>query len=228
MAQSRRATTFAVDFGFTQVQGLMLPDGSYAIAVSQIAEHFQFSPSHATRQVKALLGKGSNLSTASSDLAKRPVNIISLSQFKSVVLALSKQGHPIAGAFVDALVEEGIERRFDTAAGVKVEESEYNARLKQRFERVAARREWTDIIRDRSIALTGRPAPERVYSGLTRQVNMALFGRPNFDGDRDNMTPREQRIITAFETMVATFAERFPQDSPTRLITRALDAWAGN
>lgn len=227
MAQTRRAVTLTVDFGFTQVQGLMLPDGSYAIAVSQIAEHFGFTQNNATRQVKALLGKGSNLTKTASDIAKRPVNTVTIAQFKSVVLSLSKQGHPVAGAFVDALVEEGIERRFNTAAGVHVEESEYNAQLKQRMERVTARLEWTDVIRDRSLALTGRPAPEGVYSGLTRQVNMALFGRPNFHGNRDNMTPREQRIITAFETMVVMFADRFPRATPTELITRALDSWAG-
>ena len=227
MAQTRKAVSLAVDFGFATVEGLMLPNGDYAIAVSQIAEHFQFSPSHATRQVKALLGKDCNLTKVASDIAKRPVNTLTVAQFKAFVLAASKQGDPIAGAFVDALVEEGIERRFDTAAGVKVSEAEYNAKLKQRMERVTARREWTDIIRDRSLELTGRPAPDRVYSWLTNRVNMALFGRPNFMGNRDNMTAREQRIITSFETMVSMLADRFPRATPTELITRALDSWAG-
>jgi len=228
MAQTRRATTLTVDFGFATIEGLMLPDGSYAIAVSQIAAQFSVSPTNASKTVKALLGKDSQLfRKVASDLNNRPVNTVGIEDFKTFVFRLSQKGDPVATAFVEAMIHEGIERRFNTAAGVRVEESEYNARLKQRMERVTARLEWTDVIRDRSLALTGRPAHEGVYSGLTRQVNMALFGRPNFHSNRDNMTPREQRIITAFETMVVMFAERFPHDTPTALITRALDCWAG-
>jgi len=227
MAQTRKAVTLTVDFGFTQVQGLMLPDGSYAIAVSQIAELIGASKNTASRNFKRLLGEGFRASKVATDQGNQRINAVPLDVFIDLLYALAKQGNPTADAMARAFIHETPRRRFDTAAGLRVEESEYNAQLKQRMERVTARLEWTDVIRDRSLALTGRPAPERVYSGLTRQVNMALFGRPNFHGNRDNMTPREQRIITSFETMVVMFAERFPLDTPTDLITRALDCWAG-
>ena len=206
----------------------MLPSGEYAIAVSQIAAQFSVSPTNATKTVKALLGKDSQLfRKVSSDLNNRPVNTIGIEDFKTFVFRLSQKGDPVATAFVEAMIKEGLERRFNTAAGVKVSEAEYNAALKQRMERVTARKEWTDIIRDRSLELTGRPAPSHVFSGLTREVNMALFNRPNFEGNRDNMTAREQRIITSFETMLAMLADRSPRATPTELITRALDSWAG-
>lgn len=226
MAQTRRATTLDVDFGFAKVEGLMLPDGSYAIAVSQIAEKFSFSQSHATRQVKALLGKSSDLTKVSSDIAQRPVNVVTIAQFKSVVLALSKQGDPVAGAFVEALIEEGIERRFDTAAGVKVEEAEYNKRVADRMQRVKTLRQWTDVIRDRHRALHGCDAPTETYKELMRRVNLALFNVAHFKCDRDNMTEDQQMTIRTFEGLLCHIADNNPRADVGSLVTRAIKIWS--
>ncbi|TVQ54030.1 MAG: hypothetical protein EA366_12270 [Spirulina sp. DLM2.Bin59] len=189
MAQTRKAVTLAVDFGFTTIEGLMLPSGEYAIAVSQIAALIGTSKNTASRDFKRLLGEGFRSSKVATDQGNQRINALPLDVFLDLLYALAKQGNPVADALARAFMHEAPQRRFDTAAGVKVSEAEYNATLKQRMERVTARKEWTDIIRDRSLELTGRPAPSHVFSGLTREVNMALFNRPNFEGNRDNMTP---------------------------------------
>lgn len=52
-----KAVIATVDLGFTKIEGLMLPDSSYAIAVLQLAEVFSFDKNQASRTVKSLLGK---------------------------------------------------------------------------------------------------------------------------------------------------------------------------
>lgn len=95
------------------------------------------------------------------------------------------------------------------------------------MERIVALRTWTDIVRDRSVALIGTPPQPEMYRELIVSVNRALFGQPHFKCDRDNMTPDQQRVITSFETMLSVFADRFPDDHPSELVDRAIRAWTG-
>jgi hypothetical protein len=61
----------------------MLPDGTYAIGVSQLAEIFQFPKKNANRDIKALLGKallGEDFQFLKvySELSPKPVNALSV------------------------------------------------------------------------------------------------------------------------------------------------------
>ena len=198
MAQVQRASILDVDFGFAQIEGLMLPDGSYAIAVSQIATHFSFSPSNATKTVKALLGKGCELFRVSSEIANRPVNTVTLDQFKRVVLGLSKQGHPTAQAFVEALVVEGIERRFDTAAGVKVEESERNRRL---YERMISRKDFRPLTDQLKAHGFTSPEDYRIFVGkFQKVVGIKAGGRDSSDAQTlAHLNVVQTRLTTLME-----------------------------
>ena len=46
-----KAQIATIDLGFTQFDGLMLPNGDYAIAVPQVATLIQSTPNYASRQV---------------------------------------------------------------------------------------------------------------------------------------------------------------------------------
>ncbi len=150
-----KAQVATIDLGFTQFDGLMLPDGQYAIAVPQAADLFERSRSVASRDFKRLLGARFESSKMTTEFNQAPVNVISISVFRLLVRELDKQGNQIATALVDAFFEESIERRFDTAFEKKVSETEYNQRLVLRMSRLMARHAWTDILRDRHIQIFG-------------------------------------------------------------------------
>lgn len=220
-----KAVVSEVDLGFAQIQGLMLPDGSFAVAVPQLAELLSFDRNQASRDIKALLGKDFRFDTAKSELNSKAVNILLLPQVSKVIYLLSLKGNEIAKELMLALVDEGLDRRFNKAFGRKVTDDEYNARLALRLARLQARRLWTDILRDRSLELYGiKPQPEQ-YKIWTVIVNDRLFNRDHFFRNRDNMNQVEQETIELFERMARRKAELYPQATPDQLVEMALAAF---
>lgn len=55
-----KAQIATIDLGFVKFDGLMMPDGGYAIAVPQVATLIQSSQNYASQGFKRLLGKGFN------------------------------------------------------------------------------------------------------------------------------------------------------------------------
>lgn len=201
MAKTKKATIAAVTIGPWEVSGLMLPDGTYAIAVSQLAEIFQIPTKHSSRQFKALLDEGFQFPKCRSELHPKAVNILTLENAVKVIRALDRKGNETAQAFTDAILEESLERRFDTAFGKEVTEQERNASLALRMQRIKARRSYTDLIKlhQEYLGYYGTQRGKDEFRGLTTKVNLALFGQPHFKCDRDTMTPFQQRTIAAFE-----------------------------
>lgn len=134
-----KAIVAKIDLGFAKIDGLMLPNGSYAIAVPQIADLFEMPNKNTSRDFKALLGDSFQFLKTSSELNPKAVNTLNIKDFALLVVELSAKGHPLAKALNKAFVEEAIERRYDTAFGKKVEEAEYNVRLVLRMKRLLAR-----------------------------------------------------------------------------------------
>lgn len=156
-----KAVVATVDLGFAKIEGLMLPDSSYAIAVPQLAEVFSFDKNQASRTVKSLLGKNFQFDTAKTELNPKSVNILSLAQATKVIYLLARKGNEIANEFMLALTEEGLDRRFSKAFNQRVTEEEYQSRIALRLKRLEARRLWTDVLRDRSLDLWNeKPTPE--------------------------------------------------------------------
>jgi len=215
-----------IDLGFAKFDGLMLQDGSYAIAVPQVADLFQTSRSVASRNFKRLLGERFETSKASTEFNQAPVNIISISVFCILVRELDKQGStPVASALVDAFFEESIDRRFDTAFNKVVSEAEYNERLAVRMKRLLARRMWTDVLKERHLQCFGFAPEPSQYRDWTVKANETLFGRKHFNCNRDNMELEEQRLIESFEYMAVRRAKQYPNALPDELLTLALDTF---
>lgn len=230
---TKRAAIATVDLGFTKIEGLMLPDGSYAIAVPQIAEVFSFLIHNASRDFKALLGEDSPFLKAKTPINSKAVNILTLEQFSRLVRALDKKGNPIAAAFVDATLEEALERRFNRAFEKRVSEDEYNVKIALRMQRLLARRLWTDVLRDRSLELYGVKPVSDQYKAWTVIVNERLFNRAHFFcvplrgslRDRDNMEQEEQELISLFESMAARKSKLHPMATPDQLVEMSLAAF---
>lgn len=225
MNNSTKAVAAPIDLGFTQIQGLMLPDGSYCVAVPQLAEAFQSNPNTFSRDLKRLMGSSFSPSKIKTELGKQLINVVSVSDASKIAYALAKKENPIADAFVQAILEEGLERRFDTAFGKKVTEAEYSALIALRMKRILARRIWTDTLRDRSLQLYGiKPDSDR-YKRWTVKVNQRLFSKRHFFCNRDNMNQLEQELIELFERMAERKAKLNPKATPDEVIELALLAF---
>jgi len=225
---STKAIIAQIDFGFTQIEGLMLPDGSYGISITQAQRLLVFSssPHLALKSLKVLLGKGFEPTKVKTELSNNPANVLTITQFTKLVteLAIIKQ-NPTAIAFLRASAEETIERRFDLAFNQKVEESERNERLALRMKRLLARHQWTDTLRDRHLALYGvKPNPDQ-YKNWTVKVNLELFEKKHFNCNRDNMCEDEQRTIELFESMCVRKAKQYPKDNPEQILEKVLAAF---
>jgi len=220
-----KAIVAKIDLGFVQFDGLMLPDGSYAIGVSQIAELIGFSNEHSSRDIKALLGKDFQFAKVSSELNNKAVNTLTIKEFSLLLIELTAAGYPVARALASVFAEEAIDRRYDTAFGKKVSESERNQILAQRMKRLLARRAWTDLLQDRHIQCYGTKPTPKQFKDWTVRVNQVLFSRNHFNCDRDNMQSEEQRTIEMFENMAIRRAGQNPQANPAALLELALDTF---
>ena len=91
-----KAVVSEVDLGFAQIQGLMLPDGSFAVSVPQVAELLSFPNKNASRDIKALLGDDFKFVKIPTPLNSKAVNTISVDEAKRVIYALAAKGNESA------------------------------------------------------------------------------------------------------------------------------------
>lgn len=225
---TKKAIVATIELGFAKVEGLMMPDGTYAIAVPQLADIFQFDSNQTSRTFKPLLGKGFQFDTshkAKSELNPKAVNILYLPEVARLIKALAINGNPIADEFLDAILEEGLDRRFARAFNLRVDEEEYDARIRQRMDRILARTTYTDFIRNRYLELYGTKPPQRLYRDITVMVNRKLFGRDHFFCDRDNMNETQQQAIAHFETFVNLRAKNHPGEDPAIVVEKVLQVF---
>ena len=93
-----------VKVGAIEFQGLKFPDGSYGIAVPQIANLFSISVNHASRDFKALLGCDFQYIQAKTSLNPKAVKALTLYDFEKLTLELAfKKQNVVAESLVRAL-----------------------------------------------------------------------------------------------------------------------------
>ena len=88
-----KAIVAKIDLGFVKFDGLMLPDGSYAIGVPQIAELVGLDKGQASRDIKRLLGDDSSLDKVSSELSNSLVNILTIPEFEQLLKVFAMNGN---------------------------------------------------------------------------------------------------------------------------------------
>ena len=103
---TKKAVVAMIQIGNKEVEGLMLPDGNFAIAVPQIWKLFEFSvqPTDASRSIKRLLGNGFQYSRVRSELNPKKVNVVDVKTFELIVAKLDRKGNEKAQDFRDDLV----------------------------------------------------------------------------------------------------------------------------
>jgi hypothetical protein len=149
MTESIKATRASVQIGALEVDGFMLPDGSYRMSQSQVAEAVDKPPVNALRfleskALKSLLGEGYTDYTPEQIEIEPEPSRRGQSRFNALPLEVATaywvnqcfQGNKQALALVMALATETLERRFDTAFGVTRTEQERNERLQERIQQL--------------------------------------------------------------------------------------------
>jgi len=140
--------------------------------------------------------------------------------FEEVLPAIRKDG-----AYID-------EHRITDPQLAKV-----SNRIKQmQQERLAARKSWTDQVKNRLIKDglyhttngTGKVITtaysKKVFRSLTVEVNEVLFNRRHFYCDRSAfMDVDQQEIITQFEIELAASAREYPDEPIEKIVALALD-----
>lgn len=230
----KKAAVAKVCLGSKTFDGLMLPNGSFAIAVSQVAEIFSLDKTIATRRVKALLGKGSPLDKIASELTSRKVNIINLAQLEKVIVELSLKGNQEAQDLIRALAGLSLTQLYCDAFGVKFEAEDRQAYLKSRLEGKLKRRELTDSIRD--YCETHEVSDNYklwAYSNVSDHLNRALFGKTSkqlkeergvktLELLRDQMSWKELDLIKTHELYASKLVDKQGVE-PLEAIKLAID-----
>jgi hypothetical protein len=227
-----RATRKDFDIAGIAITGLMMPDGEYRMsntdAANAVDEGRRSMGNFLTSTAfKALQVNGSTVGKPLKVRVDGVLSTFNASSIELVALYWASFGSSNRKAFAltAALATESIQRRFDRAFEQKVTEAEYDAALALRLERLQARRTWTDVVKDRMIAMgyyqdSGRVRDE--YKTLTVAANKALFNQPHFKCDRDNMTPEQQQLIGDFERAAQRKANKHPNATPQEIVEMVL------
>jgi len=204
-----KATVAQVKIGHIEIEGLMLPDGSYAIGIPQISELFSIPIKHTSRDFKALLGIESSFPKVQTELNSKAVNILSLPEFELLIAKLDRAGNIPAQEFRDSLAGLALHQIYCDAFGVKFEKLDRQNWLKERQEGKYCRRSLTDATK-----LLIEQGEKLNYGYITLQTYAACQlstkyneykSRYKDDHFRDTLTDGEIRSVKKFEELTADY-----------------------
>jgi hypothetical protein len=146
MTESIKATRASVQIGALEVDGFMLPDGSYRMSQTQTAECVGMTERNArefldSKTFKRLTGEGYTpaIFEIESETQTRGQSRFRALPLEVVVIYWVYQcyrGNKQAFNLLVALATESLERRFDNAFGVTRTEQERQERLEQRIQQL--------------------------------------------------------------------------------------------
>ncbi len=221
----KKAVVATVNYAGFEFPGLQLPDGSYAIAVPQVADIFQFVHSNEQRAIKRLLGKDFQFVRAASELNPKKVNIIPLEDFGRLVNAIARssdkayeKARELAHAIQDASVTTTLEQAFDIAFDNKRSLEEYQEKQQARVQGKIARRNMTNVVRDYVQAHSDELSDNYkkfIYNNCTDRTYRLVFGRSakqlkedwECDDVRAAMTAEELFIVRGVEDLAMKLVE---------------------
>lgn len=162
-----RAKITNVQIGNVSIEGIMLPDGTFAIAFPQVYELFNLKQKHANREILWLLAtqsKGLTVpqtkdkisvkdlramaltvpQTFKTEVNDRGLNILTLDEFNDIVSELVISGNKEAIAFTRLTRRLILEQLWSDAFGIRFEKEERQAWMKERQAGKTDRRSITD------------------------------------------------------------------------------------
>ncbi len=204
---TKKAIVATIHIGNIEVEGLRLPDGSFAISIPQIWRLFEFSvqPTDASRSIKRLLGNSFQYSRVYSELNPKKVNAVDLKTFELIVAKLDRKGNKKAQDFRDDLVGLSLQQLFCDAFSIKFEKEERQQWLSSRQQGKLTRRTLTNAIRDYINANTDQLSDNYkkfIWNNCTDAVNRIVFGRSAKKLKEDWDTTEVRSAMTIEELMI--------------------------
>ena len=186
----------------------------FYIGVSQVALLFSTIPDNATRDAKALLGKGSELVKIRTNLSNNPANCLTFAQFEIAIVKLTAKGNPIASELNLACLSMSLYQRACDSFGIHFEKEDRNAWLLDRAAGKVARNKLTDAIKQwldtHEVSDTDR---KFAYARTSDLLNLALTGQRashwitelgiGKDGLRDRFSTEALEEYKAIEAIAA-------------------------
>jgi hypothetical protein len=149
MTTEFKATRAVVTIGSLEVDGFMLPDGTYRMSQTQAAEMVGLTERNTRdflrgKAVKSLLGEDYipakiekiTVETEGKYTGNPNINALPLDVVSVYWLYQALRGNKLAIPLCVALITETLERRFDHAFGVSRSEQERDQRLSDRLQRL--------------------------------------------------------------------------------------------
>jgi hypothetical protein len=222
----KKAVVATVNYAGFEFPGLQLPDGSYAIAVSQVVElfqrsneGFQFDKRQASRDIKYLLGNGFQFDKSASEIHPKKVNILTIEQFGELTFHVAFRGNDVAKAILKASVSTTIEQAFDIAFDKQRSLEEYQEKQQARVQGKIARRSMTNVVRDYVKAHSDELSDNYqkfIYNNCSDRAYRLVFGRSakqlkedwECDDVRAAMTIEELFIVRGVEDLAMKLIEQ--------------------
>ena len=196
---SIKAEITPVSIGHLTIEGLMNENGDFGVAVPQITDKFRFDKNQASRDLKALLGKGFQFDKWKTSINPKAVNVIPLDKFQDLIRAMDKsENYPIASAFVDALLGLSLHQLFCDAFGIKFEKEDRHKWLMNRMQTKHDFRPLTDQLK-----LSGFSHPQE-YARFVWAFQSKLGIE---SGGRDNLTTEELIKLHGKQVKLTTLME---------------------
>jgi len=234
---TKKAVIAQINLGALAIEGLMLPDGSFAIGVSQLEALNLVRQNQASRDVKALLGESFQFDKAKSELNPKPVNIIKLPDFEKLVSKLAQAGNKPAIDLCVLLIGLSLHQLFCDGFNVKFETNERQEWLKARLVGKQVRRTLTDAIAEYLERNNCSPSERKyMYANVSDRLNRLLFGASakqlceNYQCGRDTLRnqfdSKEIKNIGRLEDYAMRLVDR-DNIHPMNAINEAHSFWAG-
>ena len=203
-----RAVVATVKFGLIEIEGLMLPDGSYVIAIPQIADllitgdvkkdGMRTSKSQLSKNLKRLCGESFRATKTRTELGNQAITVVTLEQFEVVLAKLDRVGNKQAQELRDELAGLSLRQLFADSFEEKFEQEE--------------RQDW--LIKRQATKFTFRDMTDELKSwGFTDGKDYAKFiailqaklGIPK--GTRDIQDLKTLNDLEIAQTKLATYIE---------------------
>ncbi len=197
----KKAIVAKVQFGTSEIDGLLFPDGSFGIALSQawsLISADSRPPKDVLRASKALLGMDLVAPRIATELNSNKAYCINLLDFERLLAKADRAGHKGAQDLRDGLVGLSLHQLFCDAFGVKFEAEQRQEWLEERFNTKKGFRPLTTQLKANGFT-------ENCEYGLYIHKMQQLIELE--DGTRDSADLGKLRDLNSIQTSLVAYME---------------------
>lgn len=207
MVSYPRAEIATVRIGHLEFEGLMLPDGTFGIAVPQICSVFQIDKNQGLETFKAILGEQFQFDKWRSDLQIEAVDVVPISGFTKLILGLAKNSNPLAQYLNYQILDDALRQSSANFSHIPNEKED----CRQLFEDKQDRKEKQSILNDSMntrqlfIDYADKIPSPRVTDSSYRDISYCRVAKLKFDGNETNHQDKGDKCTNKY---VLKFAKK--------------------